>query len=167
MNKKVGAYQVIDFPLERRAMPAFLELKASSHRMYALLEVDVTFARQFIEEYKMRTGEQMSFTGYLAFCLARAVDENKTVQACRKGSKQLIIFDDVDVGFMIERKQGETPVLTGYVMRGANHKTSRRFTRRFALSNQNPCHPIMACPPGFAPPCYFRGLYQGCSRLCL
>ena len=27
MNKKTGSYQIIDFPAERRAMPAFLELK--------------------------------------------------------------------------------------------------------------------------------------------
>jgi hypothetical protein len=35
------------------------------------------------------------YTGYLAFCLARAVDENKLVQAYLKGSKQLVVFDAV------------------------------------------------------------------------
>ena len=107
MSQKIESYQVIDFPAERRAMPAFLDLKSGRHVMYALLEVDVTVARKFIEDHKAQTGVQLSFTGYLAFCLARAVDENKVVQACRKGSKQLIVFDEVDVGIMIERKQGE------------------------------------------------------------
>ena len=74
--------------------------------MYGLLEVDVTVARQFIEEYKAQTGELLSFTGYLAFCLARAVDEDKAVQAYRKGRKQLVVFDDVNVGLMVERKIG-------------------------------------------------------------
>jgi pyruvate/2-oxoglutarate dehydrogenase complex dihydrolipoamide acyltransferase (E2) component len=123
MNKKIGSYQIIDFPAERRAMPAYLELKSGRHSMYALLEADVTVARKFIEDYKAQTGEQLSFTGYLTFCLACAVDENKAVQACRKGSKQLVVFDDVDVGIMIELKQGETRVLTGHVIRGANRKT--------------------------------------------
>jgi hypothetical protein len=40
-----------------------------------LLEVDVTAARQFIEEHKAQMGEALSFTGYLAFCLGRAVVE--------------------------------------------------------------------------------------------
>ena len=123
MNKKNGAYHVIDFPAERRAMPAFLDVKSGRHTMYALLEVDVTVARKFIDDYKSQTSEQLSFTGYLISCLARAVDEDKTVQAYRKGRKQLVVFDDVDVGFMIELKKGEKRVLTGHVIRGANYKT--------------------------------------------
>jgi len=91
-----------------RFMANFLNLTwANKHSMYGLLEVDVTGAKQFIEDYKVRTGELLSFTGYLALCLARAVDENKAVQACRKGRKQLVVFDDVHVGIMVERKIGE------------------------------------------------------------
>jgi len=50
-------------------------------------------------------------------CLACAVDADKSVQAYRKGSKQLVVFDDVDVGFMIELKKDEKRVLTGHVIR--------------------------------------------------
>jgi len=123
MKNSTATYQVIDFPIERRAMPAFLELKSGKHVMYALLEVDVTVARKYIEEYEKQTGEKLSFTGYLIYCLACAVDEDKTVQAYRKGKKQLVIFDDVDVGFMIEMQKGDKRVLTGHVIRAANHKT--------------------------------------------
>jgi pyruvate/2-oxoglutarate dehydrogenase complex dihydrolipoamide acyltransferase (E2) component len=123
MNEKIRPYHVVDFPPERRSMAAFQELKSDKHCMYALLEVDATVARKFIEDCKEKTGEQLSFTGYLIYCLARAVDENKTVQAYRKGSKQLVMFDDVDVGFMIELTKGEKRVLTGHVIRAANHKT--------------------------------------------
>jgi pyruvate/2-oxoglutarate dehydrogenase complex dihydrolipoamide acyltransferase (E2) component len=69
----------------------------------------------------------LSFTGYLVLCLARAVDENKAVQACRKGRKQLVVFDDVHVGIMVERKIGEKRVLMGHVIRAANHKTYREI----------------------------------------
>jgi pyruvate/2-oxoglutarate dehydrogenase complex dihydrolipoamide acyltransferase (E2) component len=120
-------YHIVDMPPERRGMAAFLELKSNRHCMYALLEVDVTVARQFIEGYKAQTGESLSFTGYLIYCLARAVDEDKAVQAYRKGSKQLVMFDDVDVGFMIELKNGEKRVLTGHVIRAANLKTYQQI----------------------------------------
>ena len=100
-----------------------LDLPRPTHCMYGLLEVDVTLVRQFIAEHKARTGETLSFTGFLAFCLARAVDEDKTVQAYLKGHKQLVMFDDVNVGLMIERKVGEKRTLMGHVIRGANHKT--------------------------------------------
>jgi pyruvate/2-oxoglutarate dehydrogenase complex dihydrolipoamide acyltransferase (E2) component len=45
------------------------------------------------------------------------------VQSYRKGRKQLVLFDDVDVGLMIEKKIGETRLPLGHVIRGANHKT--------------------------------------------
>lgn len=49
---------------------------------------------KFISAYQEQTGEQLSFTGYLIACLARAVGEDKAVQSYRKGSKQLVLFDD-------------------------------------------------------------------------
>jgi len=104
-------------------MAAFQDLKPERHIMYALVEVDVTVTRQFIQDYKARTGEGLSFTGYLISCLAHAVDEDKTVQSYRKGSKQLILFDDVDVGFMIELEKAGKRALTGHVIRAANRKT--------------------------------------------
>ncbi len=150
MSQKIESYQVIDFPAERRAMPAFLDLKSGRHVMYALLEVDVTVARKFIEDHKAQTGVQLSFTGYLAFCLARAVDENKVVQACRKGSKQLIVFDEVDVGIMIERKQGEARILTGYVIRGANRKTFQEIHQEIRSAQTKPV------PSNNGMPAWFR-----------
>jgi pyruvate/2-oxoglutarate dehydrogenase complex dihydrolipoamide acyltransferase (E2) component len=146
MNNKTNPHHVVDFPPERRAMPAYLDLKSGRNVMYALLEVDVTAARQFIEDYNTQKGEQLSFTGYLIYCLARAVDEDKAVQAYRKGRKLLVLFDDVDVGFMIELKKGEKHVLSGHVIRGANHKTFWEIHReiRSVQSNQVPTNAELA-----------------------
>jgi pyruvate/2-oxoglutarate dehydrogenase complex dihydrolipoamide acyltransferase (E2) component len=127
MNEKTGTYQIVDLSAERRGMAAFQEIKVGRHNMYALLEVDVTTPKKFIDEYKTATGKSLSFTGYLITCLARAVAEDKAVQAYRKGSKKLVMFNDVDVGFMIELKQGEKRILRGHVIRGANRKTYREI----------------------------------------
>ncbi len=106
--------------------------------MYALLEADVSVARDFIEDYKAKTGDQLSFTGYLISCLARAVDEDKAVQAWRKGSKQLLLFDDVDVGYMIELKKGDKPFLTGRVIRAANRKTFQEIHQEIRAVQSSP-----------------------------
>ncbi len=123
MDKINPSYHVVDLPKERLGMAAYLDLKSDRHVMYALLEVDVSSARRFIEDVKARTGEQLSFTGYLVYCLAQAVEADKSVQAYRKGHNKLVMFDDVDVGFMIEMMRGEGHVLRGYVVRSANRKT--------------------------------------------
>jgi hypothetical protein len=149
MQQQTGPYRVIDLPLERRAMPGFNDLNAGKHSMYGLLEVDVTVARRLIEEHRARTGEPLSFTGYLAFCLARAVDENKDVQAYMKGRKQLAVFDDVNIGLMIERKLGAKRVLMGHVIRGANHKTYREIHKEIRLVQATLVPPSSGMPSWF------------------
>lgn len=138
MSTTIGPYQVIDFPTDRRFMANLLNVTWNGkHNMYGVLEVDVSCARRFIREHKARTGETLSFTGYLVHCLARAVDENKTVQALRKGRKQLVVFDDVDVGIMIEREVHDQRVLEGEVIRHANRKTFREIHEQIRAMQAN------------------------------
>jgi pyruvate/2-oxoglutarate dehydrogenase complex dihydrolipoamide acyltransferase (E2) component len=123
MSRPQSAYRVVDLPAARRDTPNFLDLIWWKHWIYGLLEVDVTVVRQFIAEHKAQTGEALSFTGYLVFCLARAVDEDKSVQAYLKGRKQLVVFDDVDVGLPVERTISGKRAPAGHVIRRANYKT--------------------------------------------
>jgi hypothetical protein len=98
MSESNRPYQVVELTPARRAWLNILDLPRPTHSMYALLEVDVTVPRQLIAEHKARTGETLSFTGFLTSCLARAVDEDKSVQAYLKGRGQIVLFDKVDVG---------------------------------------------------------------------
>lgn len=149
MTEKIGPYRVVDLSPARRLMINMLDLSGPTHCMYGLLEVDVTAARQFISEYKARTGEALSFTGYLAFCLARTVDEDKAVQAYRKGRKQLVMFEDVNVGLMVERKIGEKSTLMGHVIRGADRKTFREIHQEIRAVQSEPVAPSSEMPGWF------------------
>jgi pyruvate/2-oxoglutarate dehydrogenase complex dihydrolipoamide acyltransferase (E2) component len=150
MKTEITPYHVIDLPVGRRMMTSANELYWQKHCLYGLLEVDVTIARQFIEEHKAQTGEKWSFTGYLAFCLARAVDAEKTVQAYKKGRKQLAVFDSVDVMLMIEHKTGENRALMGHVVQGANYKTYREIHQEIRSVQSEPV------PPGRGVPSWLR-----------
>ncbi|GAA2112335.1 hypothetical protein GCM10009841_35960 [Microlunatus panaciterrae] len=123
MPKPSLSYQVTELPPARRITHNYLDLYWWKHSIYALLEVDVTDVRLAIEDYTTRTGDALSFTGYLACCLARAVDEDKSVQAMPKGRKHLVVFDDVDVFLPVERKLGETTVAVPLIIRAANRKS--------------------------------------------
>ena len=103
-----------------------------------MLEVDVTVARQYIEAYKARTGERLSFTGYLAYCLARAVAEDKSVQAYLKNGRQLLVFEDVDVGMMIEHQFGATRAPIGYVLRRADQKSFMQIHQEIRAVQNGP-----------------------------
>ncbi|MFN2135601.1 MAG: 2-oxo acid dehydrogenase subunit E2 [Candidatus Promineifilaceae bacterium] len=127
METRTNPYHIINLTPERRVWLSMLDLPRLAHPMYGLLEVDVTAPRRFIAEHKAHSGESLSFTGYLTRCFASAIEENKTVQAYRKGSRQLVQFEDVDVGLMIERQIGEKRTLSGHVVRNAGHKTYREI----------------------------------------
>jgi pyruvate/2-oxoglutarate dehydrogenase complex dihydrolipoamide acyltransferase (E2) component len=150
MNKNIGPHHVVDLSPRRRALMNALDLVAPRHYMYGLLEVDVTVARHIIAEQKARTGEAYSFTGFLVCCLARAVDENKEVQAYLKGRNQLIMFDDVNVGVMVEHKVGQKTVLMGHVVQDANRKTYREIHQEIRSAQSEPVPPGRGVPTWFS-----------------
>lgn len=149
MSETTRPYQTVDLTPARRAWLNILDLPRPTHPMYGLLEVDVTLIRKFIAAHKARTGESLSFTGYLVACLARAVEENKEVQAYRKGQRQLALFDEVDVGLMIERQIGEKRVLSGYVVREASHKTYRQIHNEIRTAQSTAVDPSEEVPAWF------------------
>ena len=150
MSDRVGPHHVVGLSKGRRALINALDLVAPKHYMYGLLEVDVTIVRQFIAEQKARTGEAYSFTGFLVSCLARAVVENKEVQAYLKGRNQLILFDDVNVGLMVERKIGEKRALMGHVIQGAQRKTYREIHQEIRSAQAEPVPPGRGVPTWFS-----------------
>ena len=111
----------------RRAMAFAMRSVQRKPMIHGLIEVDVTRAREFLRDHKAKTGESLSFTAFIATCLGKAVDENKSVQACRKGSKHLVLFDEVDVSTMIERDVAGQKQATIYIIRAANKKTFREI----------------------------------------
>jgi pyruvate/2-oxoglutarate dehydrogenase complex dihydrolipoamide acyltransferase (E2) component len=127
MKQSSDDCEVVLYPKMRRWMAVTFRSAQHKPMIHGLIEVDVTRVRAFLREYKAKTGESLSFTAFIVACLGKAVDENKSVQACRKGSKHLILFDDVDVATPIERDvSGQEPALH-YTIRAANRKTFREI----------------------------------------
>ena len=134
MNKNHADYKLAPFPKIRRAYIDVLREGQRKHMIHALLEVDVTKARQYLREYKAQTGEALSFTAFIVACLAKAVDENKSVQAYRKGRNRLILFEDVDVNVQIERELDGHKVVMPCIIRAANKKTFRAIHQEIRLA---------------------------------
>jgi hypothetical protein len=82
-------------------------------------------------------------------CLARAVDEDKSVQAYRKGRKHLVIFDDVDIFLPVERQLDGTAVAIPYIIRGANRKSFLDIHREIRAFQTSPVKPANGMPSAF------------------
>jgi pyruvate/2-oxoglutarate dehydrogenase complex dihydrolipoamide acyltransferase (E2) component len=127
MSKQHDTYKIVPYTKLRRVLAITLHSAQSRSMIRGLIEVDVTKAREFLREHKASTGETLSFTAFIITCLARAVDENKSMHACRKGRKHLLLFDEVDVSTLIERDLAgqKQPII--YIIRAANKKSFREI----------------------------------------
>jgi pyruvate/2-oxoglutarate dehydrogenase complex dihydrolipoamide acyltransferase (E2) component len=127
MKQQHNEDQVFPYPKGRRFLEAAIRSTHHKAMIHGLLEVDVSRARAYLREHQAKTGETLSFTAFLITCLAKAVDENKAVQAFRLGRKRIIQFADVDVLTYIEREVAGQKQIMPYIVRAANRKTFREI----------------------------------------
>ncbi len=144
MKQQHADYQLVPYPKLRRTMAVAMRIWQHKPMIYGLLEVDVTRPRAFLREHKATTGEPLSFTAFIIACVGKAVDENKAVQAFRKGSKHLVVFDDVDVATTIERDMAGQKVPLIYVIRAANHKAFREIHREIRADQEQDVAKVFA-----------------------
>ncbi len=121
------AYQIEPFPKMRQLASDIGWLVRNRYTIRGLLEMDVTRPRQLIREHKARTGETLSFTAFLTKCVAQAVDNDKLVHAMYNWRGDLVIFDEVDVGTLIEREADGKKYPLAHIVRAANKKTFREI----------------------------------------
>ncbi len=121
----LGSFEERAFPPSRFTTIDWVAAGQRKHHVPVILDLDVTDARERIRRIRERTGEGISFTGWMVRCLGQAVAEHRYVQAMRRGH-HLVTFADVDVTVTVERSIGEgsETVPMPYVVRRANAKTT-------------------------------------------
>ena len=53
------------------------------HTIHGLVEFDITQPREKIRQYRQNTGEALSFSAFFLYCLGKAIDEDRQMQAYR------------------------------------------------------------------------------------
>jgi pyruvate/2-oxoglutarate dehydrogenase complex dihydrolipoamide acyltransferase (E2) component len=138
MNVNHDQYQAFPFPMERQVTIQGGRLASRKHTIHALIEVDVTEPRRLIREHKARTGETLSFTAFVIFCLGRVMDQNRRMHAYRDWRNRLIVFDEVDVNTMVEAEaEGRKRVIPHWV-RDVNHRTLRDIHEEIRTTQAKP-----------------------------
>jgi pyruvate/2-oxoglutarate dehydrogenase complex dihydrolipoamide acyltransferase (E2) component len=121
---RIGHFETSEFSQLRNPTIDILDWGRKKHHIPMLLEIDVTEARAAIHDRKTKTGQRISFTGWIVKCIAQAVSEHRQVHGLRKGKREIVTFDDVDVTIIIERETDTGEKLPmPYIIRKANEKT--------------------------------------------
>jgi pyruvate/2-oxoglutarate dehydrogenase complex dihydrolipoamide acyltransferase (E2) component len=131
-------YTATPFPILRRFSVDAGWLGRRKHIMHGLLEFDVTEARRLIRVQKARTGAGPSFTAFLILCLARAIEQNKEVQAFLDWRGRLVVFDDISVTTMVEIDTERGKVVSPRMIHGVNRLTLREIHDSIRTAQKRP-----------------------------
>jgi pyruvate/2-oxoglutarate dehydrogenase complex dihydrolipoamide acyltransferase (E2) component len=126
MDNATGAARrtELPWPRVRELVTDALTAGHRAHLAHGFAEFDVSRPLALIEEYKPLVPCGVSFTAYLAYCLGHALGEHTMLHAYRRGRKKLVVFDEVDVNTLLEkRKPDGSLVPVTYIVRGANRKS--------------------------------------------
>jgi hypothetical protein len=112
---------------EKQAYPRLrnfvLDLLAEGRRkniIQVLFEADMGGIKERLTSHRLCTGESITITSYVAKCFVAAIAVDKRMQAYRLGSSRVVVFDEVDLAFLVEREwQGKVlPVF--FIVRAAD-----------------------------------------------
>lgn len=96
-------YTTRSLSFNRKMVAASASVTGRKNTIHSLAQVDITEPRNRLREHFERTGEKLSFTAYIVFCLAQVVKEHPHLNAFRRGNS-LITLEDVTVSVLVERE---------------------------------------------------------------
>ena len=134
----IGKYQEMPFPKTRELIIDVVEQGLLKHHVKVLLELDVTLARECLRFYKAKRGVSLSFTGWMAKCIAQAVSENPQVHALRHGHASMILFEDVDILITVQKTISGEEIPLPFIVRKANEKSVEQINSEIRSAQAQP-----------------------------
>lgn len=124
-----------------RLRSALLDILAEGRRKniaHILVDADFTGIRERLKEHRLRTGESISVTSYIAKSFATAIAADRRMQAYRLGRSRVVVFDDVDIAFMVERESEGEMLPLFYIIRSAQRKSMQDIHSELQLAKTKP-----------------------------
>jgi pyruvate/2-oxoglutarate dehydrogenase complex dihydrolipoamide acyltransferase (E2) component len=135
-------FKEITFPPVRQFTADIGKLSSEQHTIRAFLEVDVTNTLERIKALRS-PANKVSFLAWFIKVLADTVVDHPPVNGLKKGRNRVIVFNQVDISTIVERKVNQVAVPLPLVLRAVNTKSPFEVTREIqdavdqSLENQN------------------------------
>ena len=130
--------QTQPYPRLRNFLQDALAEGKRKHIAHIVLEADIGGIKERLAQLRQRGEEPVSMTSYIAKSFACAIETDKRMQAYRLGKSRLMVFDDIDLAFMIEREWEDEPIPVFYILRAAQHKSAAEIHRALQVAKQTP-----------------------------
>jgi len=136
-----SGYKVEPFSGNRQAVAANSAVAREKSMIHLVTEVDITDARRHLAEHRIRTGEGLSLTAYVATCVGRALADFPELNAFRSG-RHLIVLDDVTVSVAFERVIDGESVPEPIAFQAINQKSYREVHDELRAAQSRTGEPI-------------------------
>jgi pyruvate/2-oxoglutarate dehydrogenase complex dihydrolipoamide acyltransferase (E2) component len=115
-------------PKSRIATFDILSLGILKHHVSALLEFDVTESRKKLKELR-KNGTNISFNAWLVKVIASVLQMHPEAAAYLFNKKKLILFNDINISFIVEKNVNGTLVPIPVVLKKANSKSALELSK--------------------------------------
>jgi len=130
-------FKTLRFPRSRIATADVCTVGLKKHHVTALLEIDVTDARQKVRELR-KGGQAISFTAWLVSLISRTVREHGTVAAFPEGKRKAVVFNSVNVSMAVEKVIDRHKVPIPVVIEHAEESSPESITRQIEEARNHP-----------------------------
>lgn len=114
-------YTVEKMSFLRKMVRASASATRKKNAIHSMTEVDISRPLELISRYKEKTGEKLSFTGYLTASLASALKDFPRFNSFISGNK-LIVLKNMNISILMERKIGGEYVPEPLVINSCRNK---------------------------------------------
>jgi pyruvate/2-oxoglutarate dehydrogenase complex dihydrolipoamide acyltransferase (E2) component len=110
------------------------------HHINALLEFNVTESRTKLRDLRKK-GVNISFNAWLIKVIGSVLQKHPEAAAYVYNKKRLIIFDDISVSMIVEKKTGNFKVPIPLVIEKVNNKTALEITQEIENAKSQQLNP--------------------------
>jgi pyruvate/2-oxoglutarate dehydrogenase complex dihydrolipoamide acyltransferase (E2) component len=123
-----GKYHYQTIPRSRIATFDTFSAGLKKHHVAALLEFDVTGSRKKLRDLR-KDGINISFNAWIIKVISSILKMHPEASAYLYNKKKLIIFDEINVSILVEKKAGESRVPIPVIIERSNEKSALEITR--------------------------------------
>ena len=130
-------YQIQRFHSTRLASADVFETGRKRHHITGLVELDVTESRRKIKALNKGQKVRISFNAWLVAVIATTVKRHETVAAYLSGKNKRMIFNDINVSFLVEKDMGESRVPIPLLILKANAESLQAITEKIKMAKES------------------------------
>jgi pyruvate/2-oxoglutarate dehydrogenase complex dihydrolipoamide acyltransferase (E2) component len=134
-------YRFKKIPRSRIATFDIFDVGLRKHHINAMLEFDVTDSRTKLRELRKK-GTAISFNAWLIKVIGNVLQKHPEAAGYLFNKKKLIIFDDINVSMIVEKKIGDTKVPIPLVIEKVDKKSALEITQVIENAKNKKLSPV-------------------------